>query len=117
MDTDDRVVVTLHDGRHARLTKPSEARERRTDVFALQSRLRRGGRYDPIEMTRLRVVLSIDDIDGHPIPFPPCPPQAERVRAYIRTFQEDLERLALAYDKELYPDAVMPLPLSARVAR
>ena len=111
----DDVTVTLSDGRVARLTKPDPARERRSDLFALQARLGRGGFFDPIELTKLRVILAIVELDGVPVAWPPVSPQRARVRAYIATFsQQDLDRLVLAYSK-VYETSVVPLPPRGRV--
>jgi len=117
MDTDSvgtEVTVRLSDGRVARLTKPDPARERRTDLLALQVGLRRGGRFDPLEMAKLRVLCAIVAIDGVSLPWPPMPAQRAKVRAYIASFTfEDYNALALAYSA-IYPGGLVPLVQTAR---
>ena len=93
-------VVLLSDGRRARVRDADPAADRRADLFALQARLYKSGRINPMDGTAVRVVLSIVEIDGQAVPFPPCRPTREALQAYLKSFtRADLEALATAYDK------------------
>jgi len=64
----------------------------------LQCRFLRSGRMNPLEGARARAVLSIIEIDGEPLPWPPCRPSHAALTAYFNRFTaEDLESLAVAY--------------------
>jgi len=91
--------VRLSDGSRARVRDADPAADRRIDLLLLQARFFRGGRIDPLEGARARAVLSVIEIDGQPIPWPPCLPRPEALRAYLGTFTgADIEALASAYN-------------------
>jgi len=91
--------VRLADGRLARVRGGDSAADRRADLFALQARLYKSGRINPMDGTAVRVVLSIVEIDGQAVPFPPCRPTREALQAYLKGFtRSDLDALATAYD-------------------
>jgi len=111
------VTVTLSDGRIAVLCHPDDARvvARRADLFALQAGLGRGGRFDALEMAKLRCVCSIVTIDGATLPWPPCPPQRAKVRAYLNHNHfsiADYDALAVGYSR-LFPGGTIPPVLTA----
>jgi len=90
--------VRLSDGRRARVRDADPAADRRIDVLMLQCRFLRGGQLNPLVGTRARVVLSIVEIDGEAVPWPPCQPTHAALTAYFNKFTaEDLEALAVAY--------------------
>ncbi len=91
--------VRLSDGRLARVRAADAAADRRADLFALQARLYKSGRINPLDGTAVRVALSIVEIDGQAVPFPPCRPTREALQAYLKGFtRADLDALATAYD-------------------
>lgn len=91
--------VRLFDGRVARVRAADPAADRRSDLLLLQCRFFRGGHLDPLTGARARVVLSISEIDGEPVAWPPCRPTRDGVRAYLASFTpEDVEALAGAYN-------------------
>jgi hypothetical protein len=91
--------VRLSDGRLVCVRGADPAADRRADLFALQARLYKSGRINPLDGTAVRVVLSIVEIDGQAVPFPPCRPTREALQAYLKGFtRADLEALATAYD-------------------
>lgn len=91
--------VTLSDGRRVRVRAADPAADRRADLFALQARLYKSGRINPLDGTAVRVVLSIVEIDGQAVPFPPCRPTREALQAYLKGFtRADLDALATAYN-------------------
>jgi len=91
--------VRLSDGRRARVREADPASDRRIDVLMLQCRFLRSGRMNPLEGARARAVLSIIEIDGEPLPWPPCRPSHADLTAYFNRFTvEDVEQLAVAYD-------------------
>jgi len=93
------VEVSLSDGRLARMRDADPAADRRIDVLMLQCRFLRSGRMNPLEGARARAVLSIVEIDGEPLPWPPCRPCHADLTAYFNRFTvEDVEQLAVAYD-------------------
>ncbi len=93
-------AVRLSDGRVARVRAANPAADRRTDLLLLQARFVKGGHLDPLMGARARVVFSITEIDGDPVPWPPCRPTHDAVQAYLNSFtREDVEALAAAYDK------------------
>ena len=90
--------VRLSDGRRARVRGADPAGDRRIDLLMLQCRFLRGGQLNPLVGTRARVVLSIVEIDGEAVPWPPCHPSHAALTAYFTKFTaEDLEALAVAY--------------------
>jgi len=90
--------VRLSDGRLARVRGAEPAADRRIDLLMLQCRFLRGGQLNPLVGTRARVVLSIVEIDGEAVPWPPCHPSHAALTAYLTKFTaEDLEALAVAY--------------------
>ncbi len=90
--------VRLSDGRLARIRAADPAADRRADLFALQARLYQGGRINPLDGTAVRVALAIVEIDGQAVPFPPCRPTREALRAYLKGFtRADMDALATAY--------------------
>ncbi len=92
-------VVLLSNGRRACVRGADPAADRRADLFALQARLYKSGRINPLDGTAVRVVLSIVEIDGQAVPFPPCRPTREALQAYLKGFtRADLDALATAYD-------------------
>jgi len=91
--------VRLSDGRLARVRDADPAADRRADLFALQARLYKSGRINPMDGATVRAVLSIVEIDGQAMPFPPCRPTREALLAYLKGFtRADLDALATAYD-------------------
>jgi len=109
------VTVTLSDGRIAVLCAPDDALvvARRADLFALQAGLGRGGRFDALEMAKLRCVSSIMSLGGVKLPWPPCPPQRRLVRACLNRFSiVDYDALALGYAR-LFPGGTIPPVLTA----
>jgi len=91
--------VRLSDNRLARVRGADAAADRRADLFALQARLYKSGRINPLDGTAVRVVLSIVEIDGQAVPFPPCRPTREALQAYLKGFtRADLDALATAYN-------------------
>jgi len=91
--------VRLSDGRLVRVRGADPAADRRIDVLMLQCRFLRSGRMNPLEGARARAVLSIIEIDGEPVPWPPCRPSHADLTAYFNRFTvEDVEQLAVAYD-------------------
>jgi len=91
--------LRLSDGRLARVRGADPAGDRRADLFAFQARLYKSGRINPMDGTAVRVVLSIVEIDGRAVPFPPCRPTREALQAYLKGFtRADLDALATAYD-------------------
>ncbi len=90
--------VRLSDGRLARVRAADPAADRRIDVLMLQCRFLRSGRMNPLEGARARAVLSIIEIDGEPLPWPPCRPSHTDLTAYLNRFTAaDVEALAVAY--------------------
>ncbi len=90
--------VRLSDGRLARVRGADPVADRRTDILLLQCRFMRGGQINPLVGTRARVVLSIVEIDGEQLAWPPCRPTHAALTAYFNRFTaEDLESLAVAY--------------------
>jgi len=90
--------VRLSDGHLARVRDADPAADRRIDLLLLQCRFLRGGQLNPLVGTRARVVLSIVEIDGEPLVWPPCRPTHAALTAYLNKFTaEDLESLAVAY--------------------
>ncbi len=90
--------VRLSDGRVARVRDADPAADRRIDLLLLQCRIYRGGQINPVEAAGARAVLSIAQIDGAAVPWPPCRPGHEGLRAYVRRFTaEDVKALAGAY--------------------
>ena len=90
--------VSLSDERRARMRAADPAADRRIDLLMLQCRFLRGGQLNPLVGTRARVVLSIVEIDGEAVPWPPCHPSHAALTAYLNKFTaEDLESLAVAY--------------------
>ncbi len=90
--------VRLSDGRLARVRDADSAADRRTDLLLLACRFMRGGQINPLVGTRARVVLSIVEIDGELLAWPPCHPSHAALTAYLNKFTaEDLESLAVAY--------------------
>ncbi len=91
--------VRLSDGRLVRVRGADAAADRRADLFALQARLYKGGRINPLDGTAVRVALAISEIDGLAVPFPPCRPTREALQAYLKGFtRADLDALATAYN-------------------
>jgi len=90
--------VRLSDGRLARVRDADSAADRRTDLLLLACRFMRGGQINPIVGARARAILAITEIDGEPLPWPPCQPTHAALRAYLAGFtREDCAALALAY--------------------
>jgi len=91
--------VRLSDGRRARVRDADPAADRRIDLLLLQARFMRGGALNPLVGALARAVLSIVEIDGEPLPWPPCRPRHADLTAYLNRFTgADVEALALAYD-------------------
>lgn len=91
--------VRLSDGRLARLRGADAAADRRIDLLLLQCRFMRGGQLKPLVGARARAVLSIVELDGKPLDWPPCKPTHGALTAYLNTFAfEDCEALAAAYN-------------------
>ena len=91
--------VRLSDGRVARVRDADPSADRRIDLLLLQARFMRGGAINPLVGARARAVLSIVEIDGEPLPWPPCRPRHADLTAYLNRFTgADVEALALAYN-------------------
>jgi hypothetical protein len=109
--------VRLSDGRLARVRAADPAADRRVDLLMLQCRFMRGGQLNRLVGTRARVVLSIVEIDGEPLPWPPCKPTHAALTAYFNKFAfEDLESLAVVYTAA-NPGATTQLLNTGRVRR
>ncbi len=90
--------VRLCDGRLARVRVADPAADRRIDLLLLQCRFMRGGQIPPLVGARARAVLSIVELDGKPLDWPPCKPTHDALRAYLAGFgAQDCEALAVAY--------------------
>ncbi len=90
--------VRLSDGRVARVRDADPAGDRRIDLLLLQCRFLRGGEVNPLVGGIARAVLSIIEIDGEPVPWPPCRPRYADLRAYLNRFTgAELEAIAEAY--------------------
>ncbi len=91
--------VRLSDGRVARIRDADPAHDRAIDLLMLQCRFMRGGQLNPLVGARARAVLSITEIDGEPVAWPPCTPTHGALTAYLNKFAfEDCEALAAAYN-------------------
>ncbi len=91
--------VRLSDGRSARVRAADPAADRRADLLLLQARFMRGGAINPLVGALARAILSIVEIDGEPVPWPPCRPRHADLTAYLNMFTAaDVEALAAAYN-------------------
>jgi len=89
----------LSNGCLARVRDADPAADRRIDLLLLQARFMRGGAINPLVGARARAVLSIVEIDGEPLPWPPCRPRHADLTAYLNRFTgADVEALALSYN-------------------
>lgn len=91
--------VRLSDGRFARVREADPIADRRSDLLLLQARFMRGGGINPLVGALARAVLSIVEMDGEPLPWPPCRPRHADLTAYLKKFTAaDVEALAAAYN-------------------